>query len=284
MARAELLQDNQQEQSFSCKVSLYVVYINVDNLQERRNTAMKRKLIALILASMFCVTACSGNSASEDAKAGTSTTEEVDQMASEIKEKVGDSVSLPSESVTKAVSGTWRDQGNNDLYVLSEDGTGTKNGEALTFECGFDDDNNITIRFVTGEAEGEKLYAVSTDDTGYGINFTSLDGGGETIALLPEGLKFLDLTDERVTGILGEWKDDGGNTYRFKDDHSMVISGSKTETEGVFNVVENEEGTLLLKMKVPGGSLEFTYELDEENAGMDLQAPGDDTVHHWTRQ
>lgn len=284
MARAELLQDNQQEQSFSCKVSLYVVYINVDNLQERRNTAMKRKLIALILASMFCVTACSGNSASEDAKAGTSTTEEVDQMASEIKEKVGDSVSLPSESVTKAVSGTWRDQGNNDLYVLSEDGTGTKNGEALTFECGFDDDNNITIRFVTGEAEDEKLYAVSTDDTGYGINFTSLDGGGETIALLPEGLKFLDLTDERVAGILGEWKDDGGNTYRFKDDHSMVISGSKTETEGVFNVVENEEGTLLLKMKVPGGSLEFTYELDEENAGMDLQAPGDDTVHHWTRQ
>lgn len=284
MARAELLQDNQQEQSFSCKVSLYVVYINVDNLQERRNTAMKRKLIALMLASMFCVTACSGNSASEDAKAGTSTTEEVDQMASEIKEKVGDSVSLPSESVTKAVSGTWRDQGNNDLYVLSEDGTGTKNGEALTFECGFDDDNNITIRFVTGEAEDEKLYAVSTDDTGYGINFTSLDGGGETIALLPEGLKFLDLTDERVAGILGEWKDDGGNTYRFKDDHSMVISGSKAETEGVFNVVENEEGTLLLKMKVPGGSLEFTYELDEENAGMDLQAPGDDTVHHWTRQ
>lgn len=284
MARAELLQDNQQEQSFSCKVSLYVVYINVDNLQERRNTAMKRKLIALMLASVFCVTACSGNSASEDAKAGTSTTEEVDQMASEIKEKVGDSVSLPSESVTKAVSGTWRDQGNNDLYVLSEDGTGTKNGEALTFECGFDDDNNITIRFVTGEAEDEKLYAVSTDDTGYGINFTSLDGGGETIALLPEGLKFLDLTDERVAGILGEWKDDGGNTYRFKDDHSMVISGSKAETEGVFNVVENEEGTLLLKMKVPGGSLEFTYELDEENAGMDLQAPGDDTVHHWTRQ
>ena len=245
---------------------------------------MKKKMIALIFASVFCVTACSGNGASEDAKAGTSTTEEVDQMASEIKEKVGDSVSLPSESVTKAVSGTWRDQGNNDLYVLSEDGTGTKNGEALTFECGFDDDNNITIRFVTGEAEDEKLYAVSTDDTGYGINFTSLDGGGETIALLPEGLKFLDLTDERVTGILGEWKDDGGNTYRFKDDHSMVISGSKTETEGVFNVVENEEGTLLLKMKVPGGSLEFTYELDEENAGMDLQAPGDDTVHHWTRQ
>ena len=64
----------------------------------------------------------------------------------------------------------------------------------------------------------------------------------------------------------------------------MVISDSKTETKGVFNVVENEEGILLLKMKVPGGSLEFTYNLDEENAGMDLQAPGDDTVHHWTRK
>ena len=43
------------------------------------------------------------------------------------------------------------------------------------------------------------------------------------------------------------------------------------------------KASLLLKMKVPGGSLEFTYDLDEENAGMELQAPGDDTVHHWTR-
>lgn len=245
---------------------------------------MKKKMIALIFASVFCVTACSGNGASEETKAGTSTTEEVDQMASEIKEQVGDSVSLPSESVTKAVAGTWRDQENDDLYVLSEDGTGTKNGEALTFECGFDDDNNITIDFVMDGAEEGKLYAISTDDTGYGINFTSLDGSGETVSLLPEGLKFLELTDERVAGILGEWKDDGGNTYRFADDHSMVISDSESETEGVFNVVENEEGTLLLKMKVPGGSLEFTYDLDEENAGMDLQAPGDDTVHHWTKQ
>lgn len=244
---------------------------------------MKRKLIALILASMFCVTACSGNGTSEDTKGGTSTTEEVDQMASEIKEQVGDSVSLPSESVTKAVAGTWREQENDDLYVLSEDGTGTKNGEALTFECGFDDDNNITINILMdGEDEGSQ-YAVSTDDTGYGINFTSLDGG-EDIFLLPEGLKFLELTDERVAGIIGEWADDGGNTYRFEDDHSMVISDSKTETKGVFNVVENEEGILLLKMKVPGGSLEFTYDLDEENAGIELQAPGDDTVHHWTRK
>lgn len=266
-----------------CKVALYVVYINVDNLQERRNTAMKKKMIALIFASVFCVTACSGNGASEETKAGTSTTEEVDQMASEIKEQVGDSVSLPSESVTKAVAGTWREQENDDLYVLSEDGTGTKNGEALTFECGFDDDNNITINILMdGEDEGSQ-YAISTDDTGYGINFTSLDGG-EDIFLLPEGLKFLELTDERVAGIIGEWADDGGNTYRFEDDHSMVISDSKTETKGVFNVVENEEGILLLKMKVPGGSLEFTYELDKENAGIELQAPGDDTVHHWIRQ
>lgn len=244
---------------------------------------MKRKLIALILASMFCVTACSGSDTSEDAKTGTSTTEEVDQMASEIKEQVGDSVSLPSESVTKAVAGTWREQANDDIYVLSEDGTGTKNGKALTFECGFDDNNNITIGILMDGEEQESQYAISTDDTGYGINFTSLDGGAD-IALLPEGLVFLELTDERVSGIIGEWADDGGNTYRFEDDHSMVISDSETETEGVFNVVENEEGTLILKMKVPGGSLEFTYELNEDNAGMDLQAPGDDTVHHWTRQ
>lgn len=258
-----------------------------------KDTAMKKKIIALILATMFCMTACGGNdktggpngqdSAAAEEENSSSATEEVDQMASEIKEKVGDSVSLPSESVTKAVSGTWRDQGNSDLYVLSEDGTGTKNGEALTFECGFDDDNNITIRLaMDGETEG-KTYVISTDDTGYGINFTAPDSD-ETIALLPEGLKFLDLTDDRAAGVIGEWADANGNTYRLEDNHDMVISDTKTETEGVFNVVENADGTLLLKLKVPGGSLEFTYQLNEDHTEMDLQSPGDDTVHHWTKQ
>lgn len=252
---------------------------------------MKKKLIALLLASVFCMTACgddaAGGSNGQEASAseedsGSSATQEVDQMASEIKEKVGDAVSLPSESVTKAVSGTWRDQGNSDLYVLSEDGTGTRNGEALTFECGFDDDNNIIISLATDGA-AEKTYAISTDDTGYGINFTALDGD-DTIRLLPEGLKFLDLTDDRAAGVVGEWADADGNTYRLEDDHDMVISDSEKETEGVFNVVENSDGTLLLKLKVPGGSLEFTYDLNEDHTEMDLQSPGDDTVHHWTKQ
>ena len=79
------------------------------------------------------------------------------------------------------------------------------NDEELTFECGFDDEKNITLQMQIGGKE--HLYAISTDDTGYGINLTSLDGGKD-LYFLPADLEFLAMDDERAQGIIGEWKDE----------------------------------------------------------------------------
>lgn len=244
---------------------------------------MKNLILAVLLAVAACISGCGKEEQDSEEKAGTSTTEQVDQAASDAKESLGDSVSLPSESVVKVMADTWNVVGSDDVYVLEEDGTGTKNGDPLTFECGFDDENHITLRIVMDDTQEEELYALSTDTTGYGVNLTALDGG-EDLLFLPADITLLDLSDERAAAIPGEWSDGNGNTYTFKDDNTMVIDDSETETEGTYSVAEDSEGTSLLKIVVEGGALEFEYDLNEDGTEMDLQSPGTTTVHHWTKE
>lgn len=239
---------------------------------------MKKKILILTFALIVGSTGLTG--CTEEKKAGKSTTEKVDSYTSEMEDTLGGQLSAPSEAVTKAISNTWAVQGNNDIYELKSDGTGKKNDEDLTFECGFDDENNITLLMRIGD--DEMLYAISTDETGYGIELTSLDGG-EDLYFLPANLEFLEMTDERAEGILGEWSDESGNTYKFDEDKSMEIKGESGKTEGTFSVVQDENGTLLLRIVVSGGSLEYEYTLNEDNTQMDLVSPGTDTVHHWTK-
>lgn len=242
-----------------------------------------KKLILAVLLTAACISGCSGEGQENTEKSGSSTTEQVDQAASEAKESLGDSVSLPSESVVKVMADTWNVSGSDDVYVMEEDGTGTKNGESFTFECGFDDENHITLHIVMDDTEEEELYALSTDATGYGVNLTALDGG-EDILLLPADITFLDLSDERASAIPGKWSDGNGNTYTLKDDNTMVIDDSETESEGTYSVAEDSEGTRLLRLVVEGGSLEFEYTLNDDGTAMDLQSPGTTAVHHWTKE
>ena len=239
---------------------------------------MKKKILILTFALMIGLMGLTG--CTEEKKAGKSTTEEVDSYTAEMEDTLGGQLSAPSEAVTKAVSNTWAVQGSNDIYELKTDGTGKKNDEDLTFECGFDDEKNITLQMKIGDAE--MLYAISTDETGYGIELTSLDGG-EDLYFLPADLEFLDMTDKRAEGILGEWSDESGNTYKFDEDKSMEIGGESGKTEGTYSVVEDANGTRLLRIVVSGGSLEYEFTLNEDNTQMDLVSPGTDTVHRWTK-
>ena len=239
---------------------------------------MKKKILILTFALMIGLMGLTG--CTEEKKAGKSTTEEVDSYTAEMEDTLGGQLSAPSEAVTKAVSNTWAVQGSNDIYELKTDGTGKKNDEDLTFECGFDDENNITLQMKIGDAE--MIYAISTDETGYGIELTSLDGG-EDLYFLPADLEFLDMTDKRAEGILGEWSDESGNTYKFDEDKSMEIGGESGKTEGTYSVVEDANGTRLLRIVVSGGSLEYEFTLNEDNTQMDLVSPGTDTVHRWTK-
>ena len=132
-------------------------------------------------------------------------------------------------------------------------------------------------------SDTEELYAISTDETGYGIRLTALDGGGN-LYLLPADIEFLDVNDERAKGIIGKWSDGNGNIYQLNDDMSMEIIGDGGSTEGSFSVVEDKSGTLLMRIVVSGGSLEYEYTLNEDGTQMDLVSSGTDTVHQWTKE
>ena len=168
------------------------------------------------------------------------------------------------------------------LIDLKEDGTGTKDDDGLTFECGFDEDNNITIKItMDGEDEG-KLYAVTTDDTGYGIVLKSLDGGKD-MKFLQADTDLLDLTDDRAKGLIGKWTDNSGNEYKLKKDGKLVIKSSSGETKGTYCVAENADGTLRLNLVISGGTLEYVYTLSDDGSTVELCSPGTDTVHKWTK-
>ena len=240
---------------------------------------MKRILfLTTLIAAALSLSACGG----DEKKAGGSATEKVDEMASQVQESV-DGIDLPSESVTKAVSNTWVVPDTDEVYVLQADGTGNRDGEPFTFECGFDDENNITLKITMDDGSAENLYAISTDSTGYGIDLAALDDG-EDLKFLPEDLEFLSTDDERISGLIGTWTDESGNEYEFDKDGGMAIRSADSETKGSFSAVADSEGGLFFRIVVEGGSLEYGFELGEDGTEMKLASPGTDVIHSWTKK
>lgn len=240
---------------------------------------MKRILfLTTLIAAALSLSACGG----DEKKAGGSATEKVDEMASQVQESV-DGIDLPSESVTKAVSNTWVVPDTDEVYVLQADGTGNRDGEPFTFECGFDDENNITLKITMDDGSAENLYAISTDSTGYGIDLAALDDG-EDLKFLPEDLEFLGTDDERISGLIGTWADESGNEYEFDKDGRMAIRSADSETKGSFSAVADAEGGLFFRIVVEGGSLEYGFELGEDGTEMKLASPGTDVIHSWTKK
>lgn len=240
---------------------------------------MKRILfLTTLIAAALSLSACGG----DEKKAGGSATEKVDEMASQVQESV-DGIDLPSESVTKAVSNTWVVPDTDEVYVLQADGTGSRDGEPFTFECGFDDENNITLKITMDDGSAENLYAISTDSTGYGIDLAALDDG-EDLKFLPEDLEFLGTDDERISGLIGTWADESGNEYEFDKDGRMAIRSADSETKGSFSAVADTEGGLFFRIVVEGGSLEYGFELGEDGTEMKLASPGTDVIHSWTKK
>lgn len=241
---------------------------------------MMKKILFLttLIAAALSLSACGG----DEKKAGGSATEKVDEMASQVQESV-DGIDLPSESVTKAVSNTWVVPDTDEVYVLQADGTGNRDGEPFTFECGFDDENNITLKITMDDGSAENLYAISTDSTGYGIDLAALDDG-EDLKFLPEDLEFLSTDDERISGLIGTWTDESGNEYEFDKDGHMAIRSADSETKGSFSTVADAEGGLFFRIVVEGGSLEYGFELGEDGTEMKLASPGTDVIHSWTKK
>lgn len=241
---------------------------------------MKKKILLLmaVIAAVFCLSSCG----KDEKKAGDSATEKVDEMASQVQESV-DGVDLPSESVTKAVSNTWIVPDTGEIFILQTDGTGSRDGVPFTFECGFDDENNITLKIMMDDGSAENLYAISTDSTGYGMDLTALDGGAD-LKFLPEDLEFLSTDDARIADLVGTWADESGNEYVFGSDGSLLIRSSDGETEGTFSAVADAKDGLFFRIVVEGGSLEYGFELSDDGNTLDLASPGTDVIHTWTKK
>lgn len=244
---------------------------------------MKRTLVALIFVSLLAVTGCQGE---EEVKAASEKqiaeeSENSEEKAAAFEEAYGEYIIEPNDALKSVFSKSWDVKGTEDVYVLESDGTGTRNGEALTYECGFDEENNIVLKFIMeGESEGS-IYIVTADNTGYGLDLVPAVEG-ETMKLFPTNMTLLDSSDERVAGVAGTWKDENENEYIFDEAGTMTIKGSDGDADGTWSAIEKEEeGVVIIYLLLEGGSLEFEYEIQDEGKTMALYNRSAETWYYW---
>ncbi len=244
---------------------------------------MKNKLLILLFAVLLALTGCQEEEDVKEPSAEQKIASEgnEEEMAEDLEEVLGDYIIEPNDALKTVFSKSWDVTGTSETYVLEMDGTGMKNEESLTYECGFDEENQIILSFhIEGKASKESYIAVS-DATGYGLDLTPIDGG-ETINLFPSNMELLAVSDERVTGLTGTWKDDNKNEYIFKEDGSLFIKGKESDTPGTWCAIEKEEeGVFIVNLLVEGGSLEFEYEIQEEGQTLALYNRGAETWYYW---
>lgn len=226
---------------------------------------MKKRLLVLVLAGVLCLTGC--QSAEEKQQA---------QMM-EAFEKMGVE---HNEVIMSVLSKEWKVLGGETTYEFTKEGTGNISGDTFTYSCGFDEENDIMLQITMDETEEEFHYFVSADDTGHGLFFETVEG--ETMQLLMANVELLDMADERVQRIIGEWADKSDNRYVFDEERKLVIKGSDSEKEGSYSVVIRDEVSLLT-LVIGSNTLEFQFEFVDENI-MDLCAPGTETVHTWIKK
>ena len=176
-------------------------------------------------------------------------------------------------------------EGEEETYTFSPDGSGEHGvaGEQEKFQytCGFDEENNILVQITAGEME--KVYLLSSDETGYRLYMEDLEGSEEKRLLIPAGWKILDTDDERVAEILGVWEDDGGNRYEFTKENGFYILTSEN-SDGTFSVVEKEqEGVREIRIQVTGGTLQYEYNLKDEGKTLELYSRGAESFYYWYR-
>lgn len=235
---------------------------------------MKKRLFALLLATVLCMTmvACGDDK----------NTEKVDGLASSLQDGGAIGIITPSQSVMSAMAKKWIVVDSSDIYEMSADGTGTKNDVEFTFECGFNKDNDITMNITLGD--DVESYTISTDETGYGVELDAVSGAEDKV-LLPADLEFLALDDARVDGIVGEWKDASGNIYKLGKKFDLEIDGVKNDSKGTYSVVETADGEYHLNLVIKGSAFEYGFILDAAKGELTLWGADSDTdaTHTWTK-
>lgn len=242
---------------------------------------MNKKIIALLLTALVAVTGCQSK---EQAKAPSEKQlESSEDKSAALKEAFGEYIIEPNEALKTIFSKSWDVTGTEDVYVLKTDGTGTKNEEAFTYECGFDAENNIILKFIMEGKDEGVTYVVTSDGTGHGLNLESSEAG-VSMNLFPTNMTLLETSDERAAALVGSWKDSNENEYILEETGKLLIKGKDAQTPGTWCAVEKEEeGVLAVNLLVEGGSLEFEYEVQEEGNTLALYNRGAETWYYWYR-
>lgn len=278
----------------------------------------KRMIMAVVLGMAFLFTACGNgaaeNEAAEGAEIGDNSAAKEEAQADSAEdtkdtginnaespagendgegsmadaESVLENMTIDySEAVALAISKEWNVEGEEEGYMFSTDGSGEhrleRETERFQYTCGFDEENNILVQITAKERE--ETYRITTDETGYGIYLEAMEGE-EGIAgkklLTPAGLKILDIDDEKVTGILGVWEDDGGNRYEFTKDSEFLILTAE-DSNGTFCAAEKEDGTLEVSILVAGGNLRYEYSLQDDGQTLQLYNRDAESYYYWHR-
>ena len=235
---------------------------------------MKRKLLFLLIAGLLAVTGCQNKEETPADKQG---------VTEGIKEIFGDYIIEPNDALKTVFAKSWDVTGTEDVYVLEFDGTGKKNDEALTYECGFNEENLIVISITMEGTDQETLYVATSDATGYGIDLQPVEDG-EFLNFFPTNMELLEFSDERVSSLAGSWKDDNKNEYVFEESGELLIKGKDGDTPGHWCAIEKEEtGVCIVNLLVEGGSLEFEYEVSEDGKMLSLYNRGAETWYYWYR-
>ena len=230
---------------------------------------MKKRLLTLLFVGILALTGCQNK----------------EQAKLEALQAAFENIGMEHSAVIMNVlSKEWEEAEGEAVYVFTKEGTGNISGETFTYSCGFDEDNKIALKIVMDETKEEKYYYVSTDDTGYGLKL-ELAGEEADVYLIQNNVELIDISDERAAVVLGEWADKSDNRYIFKEDGSMLIKGSQSETEGTFSVVEwKEDGSLLFTLVFGSDTMEFNFEMLDDGNTMKLCRPGTDIVHTWIKK
>lgn len=230
---------------------------------------MKKKLLALLFVGILALGGCQSKEAADKEKIM----------------KAFESIGMEySTVIANVLSKEWNVVDGEDIYEFTKEGTGTISGEAFTYSCGFDEDNQIALKIIADDTQEEHYYYVSTDDTGYGLHLDAV-GNEEDVYLFQNNVELIAVDDERAKDLIGEWADKSDNRYVLREDRTMTIKGTSSETEGTFSVVEQkEDGTLLVTLVFGADTMEFTYSFLDNGDTVQLCRPGTDTVHTWIRK
>lgn len=242
---------------------------------------MKKKLLIILFAGLLGLTGCQNKQEAEEPGENQEVSENSEEKAAALEEALGEYIIEPNEALKTVFSKSWDVTGTSDVYVLEIDGTGTKNDTSFTYECGFDEENNIILSFIIEGSDQKTSYVATSDATGYGLNLTPI-AEGEFMNFFPTNMTLLGISDERAEGLVGTWKDENKNEYVFNEDGSLLIKGKEADTPGSWCAIEKEEeGVLIVNLLVEGGSLEFEYELQEEGKTLALYNRSAETWYYW---